>query len=120
MTFHDEGYGGEMVRLCLHVSLLHDVEDHSYDFEVSREQWQKTIDEGGSLWVEALDELMTRRSDRAYYHVRNRLGCDYGEEAARTEEARWSEEWGGNRLRQEERDDATVEDIDQMMEVVGL
>jgi len=109
-----------MVRLCLHVSLLHDVEDHSYDFEVSREQWQKTVDEGGSLWVEALDELITRRSDRAYYSVRNKIAGDYGEDVAMAEEATWSEGWGDNRLRQQERDDTTVDDIDQMMEVVGL
>ena len=120
VTFYDEGYEREVLRLCLHVSLAQDVEDHDYTFELSREQWRKMVDEGGCLWVEALDELLTRRSDRAYYHVRNRLAGDYGEDVAMAEEAEWSAGWGGNRLRREERDDTTVEDIDQMMEAVGL
>jgi hypothetical protein len=120
VTFHDDGYEGEIIRLCLHVSLKQDVEDHDYTFEFSREKWQKMVDEGGSLWAKALDELITRRSDRAYYHVRNRLACDYGEDFALAEEAKWSAGWGGNRLRRKERNDTTVEDIDQMMEAVGL
>jgi hypothetical protein len=120
VTFYDDGYEEEVIRLCLHVSLKQDAEDHDYTFELSRKQWQKMVDEGGRLWVEALDELMMRRSDRAYYHVRNRISSDYGEGVAMAEEAKWSAGWGGHRLRKEERDDTTVEDIDQMMEVVGL
>ena len=120
VTFYGDGYEGEIIRLCLHVSLKQNVEDHDYTFEFSREKWQKMVDEGGSLWVEALDELITRRSDRAYYHVRNRLACDYGEDFAIAEEAKCSAGCGGNRLRREERDDTTVEDIDRMMEGVGL
>ena len=63
------------------------------------------VAEDKSLWVEALDELVKRRSVRAYCHVRNRMFAGYGEEAAVAEEANWSAGWGGNQLRQQERDD---------------
>lgn len=120
VTFFDAGMGVEYIRLALHTSLEQESEEHDYDFELSRAQWQKMVEEGGSLWVEALDELMTRRSDRGYYHVRNRLACDYGWDAAHAEEATWGAGWGGSRLRQLERDETTVEDIDWLMEAVEL
>ena len=120
VAFYDDGHEGEVIRLSLHVALKNDVDDHSFTFEILRDKWQRMVDEGESSWVQALDELMTRSSDRAYYHVRNRIAADYGEEAAMAEEAVWGAGWGGTRLRQQERDDTTVEDIDQMMEGVGL
>ena len=116
VTFHDDGYEGEVVRLFLHVSLTKDVEDHHYTFEILREKWQKMVDEDEDSWVKALDELMTRRSDRAYYHVRNRIAADYGEDVAVAEEAVWGTRWGGTQLRQEEKAATTVSDINKMLE----
>ena len=116
VTFHEDGYEGEVIRLSLHVSLKRDVEDHYYTFEILREKWQTIVDEDESSWVKALDELMTRRSDRAYYHVRNRIAADYGEEAAVVEEATWGAGWGGTQLRKQEKAATTVNDIDKMLE----
>lgn len=119
-VFYDDGYERDVLRLSLHVSLNHDDANHHYTFEIYREKWQEWVDESESLWVKALDELMTRRSDRAYYHVRNRIAADYGQEAAVAEEAKWGAGWGGTRLRQEENDATTVGDIDKMFEGVEL
>jgi hypothetical protein len=116
VVFHDDGYEGEVVRLSLHISLKRDSEDHYYTFEILREKWRKMVDEDEDSWVRALDKLMTRRSDRAYYHVRNRIAADYGEEAAVAEEAKWGAGWGGTLLRQQERAATTVGDIDKMLE----
>jgi hypothetical protein len=118
--FHDKDLEGEFMRLDLHVSLKKEVGVRHYDCELSREQWQKTVAEDESLWVKALDELMTRRSVRAYYHVRNRIAADYGQEAAVVEEARWGAGWGGTRLRQEEIDATTVGDVDRLFKGVEL
>lgn len=104
VKFYDDELGEEVIRLCLHVSLEQEAEGHDYDFELSQAQWQRTVEEGGCLWVDALDELMTRRSDRAYYHVRNRVAGCYGEDVAVAEEALWSSQWGGSRLRRLERE----------------
>jgi hypothetical protein len=116
VTFHDDGYEGEVIRLSLHVSLKRDVEDHYYTFEILREKWQRIVDEDEGSWVKSLDELMTRRSDRAYYHVRNRIAADYGEEAAVAEEATWGAGWGGTRLRQQEKAATTVNDIEKILD----
>jgi hypothetical protein len=120
VIFYDHGYERDIIRLCLNVSLKHDDSNHYYTFEVYREQWQKIVDESESLWAKALDELMMRRSDRAYYHVRNRIAADYGHEAAVAEEAKWGAGWGGTRLRKEEIDATTVDDVDKLFEGVEL
>jgi hypothetical protein len=120
VVFYDEGYERDVIRIALRVSLKKDVWSHDYTFELLREQWQKMLEEDKSLWVKALDEIMTRRSDRAYYHVRNRIAADYGEEAVVAEEAKWGARWGGTHLRQQERKDTTIGDIDRAMEGMDL
>lgn len=120
VSFRDHEMDEDVIRVCLHTSLDQEAESHSYDFEFTGEQWKRMVEKKESSWVDALDELITRRSDLAYYHVRNRVACDYGQDFAVAEEALWSARWGGNRLRQLERDQTTVEDISQSMEAVGL
>lgn len=94
--------------------------EHVFDFELSRHEWKQLRVNRSREWVVALDELITRNSDRAYYHVRNRLVCDYGEELAVEEEALWSTRWGGTLLREAERAATTVDDINQLMDNIGL
>ena len=120
VMFHDEGFADEFLRLDPHISLKRETTSRHYDFEISLKQWQKMVNEDQSLWVKVLDELITRRSVRAYYHVRNRMAADYGEEAAVAEEAKWGAGWGGTQLRQQERDATTVDDIDKMVEGMDL
>jgi hypothetical protein len=120
VAFYDPGLEKEMVRVFLHISLKQDANALGYDYEFTLKEWQHIVDEGGCSVVHALDEIMTRRSDRAYYHVRNRLACDYGWEFAKAEEARWIAQWGRNRLRQLEREETVMEDIDKSMEAMGL
>lgn len=120
VSFYDSELEEEVIRLSLRVSLRQDADEHHYDFELSPKQWQQLVDEGDSPWVAALEELMTRRSHRAYYHVRNRIACDYGWDDAVAEENVWREGWGSDHLRQLERESTTLEDINQMMEMVEL
>ena len=120
VTFHDKDLAREFIRLELHLSLKREDRPRHYDFELSRKEWEMMVAEDESEWVKALDELVTRRTDLAYYHVRNRLAADEGEEFSVAEEAKWGAGWGGTKLRQEERDAATVDEIDQLFEGVGL
>jgi hypothetical protein len=119
LAFYDPEMEKEMFRVFLHILFKQDANAYAYDFEFTLNEWQHVVDEGCSV-VHALDEIMTRRSDRAYYHVRNRLACDYGWEFAKAEEARWSAQWGGNRLRQLEREETAMEAIDKSMEAMEL
>jgi hypothetical protein len=120
VAFYDPGMEKEFVRVSLHITFKQDANAHDYDFEFTLKEWQHIVNEGGCSCVRALDEIMTRSSDRAYYHVRNRLACDYGWEFAKSEEARWSAQWGGNRLRQAEREETAMEEIDKSMEAMEL
>ena len=80
---------------------------YRYDVELSQNEWDEIVRGESELggvgedcrWVKALEELITRSSDRAYYHVRNRLAADYGEEVAVEEEASWVSEWAGTSVR---------------------
>lgn len=119
-VFFDGEMGHEMIRLCLHSSFKHDEEPHDYDFELSRDDWSKMVQEREWTWVDALDELITRRTDCAYYHVRNRLICDFGEEVSVGEEATWSAGWGSTKARQVERAETTVDDLDRLLEGIDL
>ena len=96
-----------------------EAEELRYDVEISPTHWQQLVEEG-ALWVTGLDELMNRRTHRAYYHVRNRLVRDYGCDDATAEENRWCERWGSDRLRQLERESTTMEEINQTMEMMEL
>jgi len=97
---------------------------YRYDVELSQNEWEGIVRgeselEGigeGCRWVQALEELITRSSDRAYYHVRNRLAADYSAEAAAEEEASWGEQWGGMKLRGEE----VKEEKRAMVDEIGL
>jgi hypothetical protein len=120
VTFYDEGFSDEFIRLDLYVSLKRETSPRHYDFELSLKQWQKMVKEDESSWVKALDELITTRSVRAYYHVRNRLAADYDVEAAVAEEAKWGAGWGGTQLRQQERNATTVNDLDKLVEGMDL
>jgi hypothetical protein len=120
VAFYDPEMEKQMVRVFLHITLKQDANAYSYDFEFTLKEWQHIVNEGGCSCVNALDKIMTRRTDRAYYHVRNRLACDYGWEFAKAEEARWIAQWGGNRLRELEREDTSMEEIDKSMEAMGL
>ena len=120
VTFYDNDFHQEFVRLDLHVSLKRETSPRHYDFELSLKQWRKMVDEDESLWVKALDELITRRSVRAYYHVQNRMAADYGEEAAVAEEAKWGAGWVGTQLREQERNATTIDDLNKMVEGVDL
>ena len=112
-------------------------ESYTYDVEVLQSRWDGLVRGAGesesenslaglgsnTRWIPALDELVTRSSDRAYYHVRNRLVADHGEEAAGEEEASWVEEWAGISVREdevEEEERERVEEIGELMEGVEL
>lgn len=118
--FYDKELLGEYIRLELEIYIKKENRIRHYDFDIELADWQKIVLEDQSPWVKALDELMTRRTDRAYYHVRNRLTFDRGEEAAVAEEAKWSAGWGGTQLREQERKATTVGDIDKLFEGVEL
>ena len=120
VAFYDKELLREFVRLDLHISLKKEAKPRHYDFELSCKDWERMVVEDESLWVKALDELMTRRSVRAYYHVRNRIAADYGEEAAVAEEAMWGAGWGGTALRKQEIAATTVADVDKLFEGVEL
>lgn len=118
--FYDKELLGEYLRLELEIYIKKEHRVRHYDFELTRAEWEKKVIEDQSPWVKALDDLMTRRTDRAYYHVHNRLASDRGEEAAVAEEAKWSAGWGGTQLREQERQATTVGDIDKLLEGVEL
>lgn len=94
--------------------------EHFYHFELPRDEWKQVHASKYGAWVDALNELMTRSSDRAYYHVPNRLACDFGEEVTMEEEALWSDQWGSTVLREAERAETTVEDIGKVLEDIGF
>jgi hypothetical protein len=120
VAFYDKELRRDFVRVDLHISLKKEIKPRHYDFELFFKDWEQMVLEDQCAWVKALDELMTRRSVRAYYHVRNRIVADYGQEAAVAEEARWCAGWGGTALRQEEIDATTVGDVYKLFEGIEL
>jgi hypothetical protein len=133
VAFHDGDLGEDRLRLLFYVQYYEAAGprgrySYRYDVELSQNQWDAIVRGESELegvgggedckWVKALEELITRSSDRAYHHVRNRLAADYSPEAAAEEEASWGEEWGGMRLRGEEVEDekrAMVDEIGLLM-----
>jgi hypothetical protein len=126
VAFHDGELGEDRLRLMFCVRYYGTTDPCSrrstyrYDVELSQKEWDEIVRGESELegigedcrWVKALEELITRSSDRAYYHVRNRLAADYCAEAAAEEEA----SWGGMRLRGEE----VEEEKRAMVDEIGL
>lgn len=129
VAFHDGELGEDRLRLFFYVRYYGTEpcsrrNTYRYDAELSQNEWDEIVRGESELegiwedcrWVKALEELITRSSDRAYYHVRNRLAADYCAEAAAEEEASWGSEWGGMRLRGEE----VEEEKRAMVDEIGL
>lgn len=117
IVYHHERTKRDLLRLRLEVNLEQD--DRSprvYEFCVCPNRWQNMVNQSGWAWTQNLNELITRSTDRAYYHVHNRLTCDFGEEFAVGEEARWGAGWGMRSLREQERRETTVDDISKLLE----
>lgn len=104
VAYHDGELGEDRLRLLFFVQ-YYDADPcgryaYRYDVEISQNEWNQLVRGESELagvgedckWVKALDELITRSSDRAYYHVRNRLVADYGEEGTVEGVASWGAE----------------------------
>lgn len=135
VAHHDGNLDQDMMKLNLIVQYYDSDycgrDSYQYDVELTQNEWDQLVRGDSDLegvgddsqWVKALDELITRASDRAYYHVRNRLVEDYGEEAAIEEDASWGSEWAGTSVRCEEVEEekrAAVDEIGKLMMDVEL
>ena len=131
VAYHDGDIGEDRLRLLFFVQYY--TADpcgrnaYRYDVELSQNQWDALVRGDSELkgvgedckWVKALDELITRSINRAYYHVRNRLVADYGVEAAVEEEASWGAEWGGIKTRIEEVEDEKRLEVEELGCLMG-
>lgn len=121
VVFHDTNQKQRVLRLSFQIALLQNHEHAQvYTFSMPIGEWNRVIEEQDSPWILAPDELITRSSPRAYYHVRNRLAFDSGQKYAVAEEAGWSARCGAKWLREQERSKTTVEDIEKDMEDMTL
>lgn len=121
VVFHDTDQKQHVLRLSFQIALLQNHEHAQvYTFSMPIGKWTRVVEEQDFPWILALDELITRSSPRAYYHVRNRLASDFGQENAVAEEAGWSARWGVKWLREQERSETKVEDIEKDMEDMTL
>lgn len=120
VEYWDDEILESMLQLSLHVQHDHTGLSLDYSVGLSRTEWSGMVYNGKDAWVAALDELINRRSDRAYYHVRNRMAADYGEQAVFAEEAQWGAQWGSKLLRKKEKEEITVEDVGTLMRDVEM
>lgn len=64
-------------------------------YELTPAQWQFMLGFAETYeWLRTLQDLVTRKSYRAVFHVRERLIKHFGEKLAASEEAAWSAAWG--------------------------
>ena len=83
-----------IVQLNLNVRFLEDANGdlsapQCYQFGLLRDEWDALVASSTEQWVATLHELMTRSTERAYYHVHDRLALKRGLDEMWLEESRW-------------------------------
>lgn len=66
----------------------------NYDFELDEEScYRLMLHLNDVKWLRLLHHLVLRESDRAYYHVKERLEAKYGAQMTQSESENWPEPW---------------------------
>jgi len=96
---------------------MHGDLDAPYPYEVGllEEDWDARVASRGELCVSILQELITRRTDRAYYHLRDNVALERGPDAIWLVESRWVHLWGSVARRENEERGSSPDAIAEML-----
>ncbi|KAM0720705.1 hypothetical protein Q7P37_004842 [Cladosporium fusiforme] len=124
VVYHSKRLNCVALRLSLQIAFKRDgghiqIRNHEWPIDLWDDLSEYVV-ERLDPWKYVLKQLITRSTDRAYYHVRNRLVCDFGQEVAVAEEAVWHSQWEYTDSRKLESAETAVDDVEKMMENMSL